>query len=269
MLHRLPARVTLFLLFGLLLLNGRPASADNNTLQLLHAPWGELLARHLRADGHLNYQGLQNDEDELLAYLQAAKHMPPQPSWSRADQAAYWLNVYNATSVYLTLQYYPVERLSEVRIKTIGGKLSVWEAPEVNVGNQTYSLNQIERTILPKLLPADARLHFALNRGAYSGPSLLPAAFDGALLDKQLDQQARRFINDPLRNTLAAGHVQVSSLFDWHAAEFGQQTELVAFLNRYAKIKIEPTAQVTYLPFDWALNDNSAPDATAQRGTQR
>ncbi|GAA4373807.1 DUF547 domain-containing protein [Hymenobacter koreensis] len=231
----------------------------------MHAAWSELLARHVRTDGTLNYQGLLDDEDALLSYLQQIKRMPPQATWPRAEQAAYWLNVYNATSVYLTLQYYPVERLSEVRVKTIGGKLSVWDAPEVVVGTQTYSLNQLERDILPKLLPNDPRLHFALNRGAHSGPALLPTAFDGAVLDQQLAQQTQRFVNDPLRNRLTNTQVQVSSLFDWHATAFGQKAALVAFLNRYSTTPIAETAEVVYLPFDWTLNDSGPRPATAQR----
>ncbi|WP_400191865.1 DUF547 domain-containing protein [Hymenobacter sp. B81] len=254
-----------FLLLSLLLLAGFPANASSGSLPQLHAPWSDLLARHLRADGSLNYQGLLDDEDQLLTYLQAARRTPPQPSWSRAEQAAYWINVYNASSVSLTLQYYPVQSLSEVRVKTLGGYRPVWDAPEVQVGNQTYSLNQIERDILPKLLPGEPRLHFALNRAARSGPALLPTAYEGAQLEQQLTLQAQRFVNDALRNQLTPAQVQVSSLFDWHAAEFGQGAALLAFLNRYAATPIPATAQISYLPFDWSLNDSPAPAATAQR----
>ncbi|UYZ61026.1 DUF547 domain-containing protein [Hymenobacter latericus] len=224
-----------------------------------------LLKRHVLPDGRVNYEGLADDEDELLAYLQSLSSRPPLPSWSRYDQAAFWLNTYNAYTLYLAIQYYPVERLSDIKIKAVGGQRSVWEAPEVNIGGKQYTLKQIEREILPELLPNEPRRHFALHCAAVSSPTLLPEPYEGSRLDAQLTQQTARFINDPLRNALEAGSVQLSSLFDWYAADFGSKAQLFEFINRYATTPVGPTASVAYVPYDWTLNDSRGPGVVAQR----
>ncbi|MCC3158365.1 DUF547 domain-containing protein [Hymenobacter sp. 15J16-1T3B] len=253
------------LLLWLTLLISTGARADNNTLELLHQPWDDLLKRNVQADGRLSYADLAEHDDQLRGYLQALRRTTPQAAWSRQDQAAFWLNVYNAYTVHLAVEYYPVQRLSDIKVKTVGGYRSVWEAPEVNVGGKQYSLNQIEREILPRLLPQDPRRFLALHCAAASSPTLLPEAFSGPQLDAQLDAQARRFVNDATRNQLTPAAVQVSSVFDWHAAEFGDAARLVAFLNRYAQTPVAPTATVQYLPYDWSLNEAEHPGVMAQR----
>lgn len=257
------------LLLWLALLASTSARADNNTLALLHQPWDDLLKRTVQSDGHLNYADLAEHDDQLRGYLQALRRTTPDAGWSRQDQAAFWLNVYNANTVFLAVQYYPVQRLGDIKIKSVGGYKPVWDAPEVNVGGKLYSLNQIEREILPRLLPQDPRRFLALHCAAVSSPALLPEAYSGPRLDTQLDAQARRFVNDPLRNQLTPEAVQVSSVFDWHAAEFGETSQLIAFLNRYAKTAVAPTATVQYLPYDWSLNDAQHSGVMAQQLRQR
>lgn len=253
------------LLLWLVLLAATSARADNNTLELLHQPWDDLLKRNVQGDGRLSYAYLAEHDDQLRGYLQTLRRTTPEASWSRHDQAAFWLNVYNANTVYLAIQYYPVQRLGDIKIKSVGGYKPVWDAPEVNVGGKLYSLNQIEREILPALLAKDPRRFLALHCAAVSSPTLLPEAYTGARLDEQLDAQARRFVNDPVRNQLTAEAVQVSSVFDWHAAEFGETSQLIAFLNRYAKTPVAATATVQYLPYDWSLNDAQHPGVMAQQ----
>lgn len=232
------------LLWWLVLLTATSARAEHPAPPLLHQPWHDLLKRNVRDDGHLSYAELAEHDDELRGYLQSLRRAAPPADWSRQDQAAFWLNVYNAYTVYMAVQYYPVQRLSDIKVKTVGGYRSVWEAPEVSVGGKQYSLNQIEREILPRLLPQDPRRFLALHCAAVSSPTLLPEAYDGQRLNEQLDAQARRFINDPTRNQLRSDAVQVSSVFDWHAAEFGEASQLIAFLNRYAKLPVASTATV-------------------------
>ncbi|RTQ45237.1 DUF547 domain-containing protein [Hymenobacter gummosus] len=260
-----PYRWLRLVLLLLPLLTAIRAQADNNTLELLHRPWNELLKRYVQPDGRLPYADLAEHDEQLRGYLQALRHVTPEASWTRQDQAAFWLNVYNAYTLNLAVEYYPVQRLGDIKIKTVGGYKPAWEAPEVNVGGKLYSLNQIEREILPRLLPQDARRFLALHCAAASSPALLPEAYDGARLDQQLDAQARRFVNDATRNQLSAAAVQVSSVFDWHAAEFGEKAQLIAFLNRYATTRIEPAATVQYLPYDWTLNDTGASGVMAQQ----
>ncbi|KUG09659.1 DUF547 domain-containing protein [Solirubrum puertoriconensis] len=253
------------LLLWLVLLTSTVARANQPAPQAAQNSYEELLKRHVLPDGRVDYEGLAEEEEQLLAYLKTLSSHPPLPSWSRYDQAAFWLNAYNAYTLYLAVQYYPVERLSDIKIKSVGGYRSVWDAPEVTVGGKQYTLKQIEREILPELLPNEPRRHFALHCAATSSPTLLPEPYEGGRLDTQLTQQTARFINDSARNVLAAGSVQISSLFDWFAVDFGDKAQLIEFINRYAKTQIEPTATVAYVPYDWTLNDSHGPGVVAQR----
>ncbi|WP_162303660.1 DUF547 domain-containing protein [Hymenobacter sediminis] len=230
---------------------------DNNSLQLLHEPWGRLLRHHVTADGRLDYEALAEEEDQLWAYLESLRKTKPDPvSWSPDDTKAFWLNVYNASAAYLVVQYYPLASINDIRVKTVGGLKSPWEAPVVNVGGQLYSLNQIEQKILRDQFH-DPRTHFALMYGAVSNAPLLAEPYDGTRLNAQLEAQTRRFINDTAFNQLTSNRVQISGLFQAYAAEFGTEAQLIAFLNRYAHTPVLPTAQVEYQSFNWGLNDRS------------
>lgn len=251
------ARVPFLLFLLLALLVVRPAiAADNTANLLLHARWDDLVHKHVTAEGRVDYQGFLDDADQLLDYLlMLRKTAPNQQTWTAEEIEAYWINVYNAATVYLVLQYYPVQSITDIRVKGLGGKSqSPWEAPSVNVGGEQYSLNQIERKILLARFH-DARIHFALVQGAVSSPVLLNEAYDGSRLNQQLDQQARRFLNNSLCNNLTPTEPRLSSLFQFYANDFGDQAQLIAFLNRYARVQLSSTAQVNFLPFDWALND--------------
>jgi Protein of unknown function, DUF547 len=254
--HRLLTR--LLAVVAVLLLPLLAAAEDNNMLQLLHKPWSDLLHRHVTTDGRLDYEALLEEEDALLSYLQSLRKVKPDPAaWSAAETEAFWLNTYNAASTYLVLQYYPVASINDIRVKVLGSTKSPWEAPVVNVGGQMYSLNQIEREMLRDQFH-DPRVHFGLMYGAASNPAILPEAYDGARLDQQLDQQVRRFLNDPAFNQLSPQHVQLSGLFQAYGAEFGSEAELLGFINRYARVPVLPTARVEYLSFSWALNDRGS-----------
>ncbi|PJJ59170.1 DUF547 domain-containing protein [Hymenobacter chitinivorans] len=229
---------------------------DPKSPQVLHAPWTDLLRRHVTPEGFVDYEGFLEEEDQLDAYLQTIRKTPPAATWSAADKEAYWINVYNAATIYTVLQYFPVASMNEIRVKELKGYKSAWEAGTVNVGGKVYSLNAIEKEILrPEF--KDPRVHFALVSAATSCPPLLNEAYDGARLNQQLDAQGRLFLSRTTLNQIAPTTARLSSLFDWYAAEFGEGEKLVAFLNRYSAVKIEPTATVEFLPFDWSLNNRA------------
>lgn len=229
---------------------------DNNSLQLLHEPWHNLLVRHVTPDGRLDYKELLEEEDQVRAYVQSLRRVKPDPTaWTPNETKAFWINAYNAAATSLVLDHYPVTSINDIRIKTIGGLKSPWEAPVLNVGGQLYSLNQIEQLLLNQF--HDPRVHFALMYAAASCPPVLAAAYDARRLHEQLDAQARRFINDPAYNQLAPAQVQLSGLFEAYAAEFGSGAYLLDFLNRYARTPVPATARIDYLSFSWALNDRT------------
>jgi hypothetical protein len=210
-----------------------------------HDAWDQLLQQHVSAAGKVDYKSFKKDKAKLEAYLETLKNNPPKGYWSRADKMAFWINAYNAFTIKLIVENYPVSSITKLH----GGK--PWEVKWIKIGDKTYTLNNIENDILRPQFK-DARVHFALNCAAKSCPPLLNRAWTGANLEANLEKQAKAFINNPLFNKIGAKEVQVSKIFEWYAADFGS---LVQFLNKYSTKKIASGARVKYLDYDWGLNE--------------
>lgn len=211
-----------------------------------HAAWDSLLLRYVSPVGKVNYAALKkNDTEALEAYCRQLSEHAPQEDWSRAEQMAYWINAYNAFTVKLIVEHYPISSIMNLN----GGK--TWEVKRIPIGNNTYSLNQIEHYILRARF-GDPRVHFALNCAARSCPPLLHRAYTASQLDSLLDARTRSFIQDARQNTISSSQAQVSKIFEWYAADFG---DLRSYLNRYAKVKMKKEATITYREYDWNLND--------------
>jgi hypothetical protein len=219
-----------------------------------HAAWTALLQKHVDAKGHVRYKGLKQDAASLDAYLKLLSDCPPAKNWTKEERLAYWINAYNAFTVKLIIDHYPVKS-----IKDIGPRLaiplvnSVWDAKFFKIGGVEMSLNQIEHDILRKEFD-EPRIHFAIVCASFSCPRLLNAAFVPKTLEQQLQAQTVDFINDPVRNRIATDKLQLSSIFNWFKGDFTKNGTLVQFVARYAKVKVSDRAKVTYLDYDWSLN---------------
>lgn len=229
------------ILSGLIILN-----VHNVAAQVSHAAWNQLVKTYVSASGNVNYKGF--DKTALNAYLQTLSVNPPQSGWSADAQKAYWINAYNAFTVSLILENYPVQS-----IKDIGGVFkSPWDKPFITIGVKNYTLNQIEHDILRKQFN-DPRIHFAIVCASRSCPVLRREAFDASKLNGQLDEQTKIFLNDPSKNRVNAG--QISKIFDWFKSDFTRNGTLTDFINRYADSKMDPKISIQYLDYDWALNE--------------
>jgi len=210
-----------------------------------HEAWDVLLKKYVSAAGKVNYKGLKADKNKLEDYLKTLSANAPEESWSKAEEMAFWINTYNAFTVKLILDNYPLSSINKLH----GGK--PWDQKWIKIGSKTYSLNNIENDILrPKF--KDARIHFAVNCAAKSCPPLLNAAWTASNLNSNLDAQAKKFINNPAFNKLSEKKVEVSKIFEWYKEDFGN---LPAFLNKYASIKVGAKAKVLFLEYDWGLNE--------------
>lgn len=209
-----------------------------------HDLWDELLRKYVTADGKVNYAGFQKDKAALESYLGGLTRNPVQDDWSRNEKMAYWINAYNAFTVKLIVDNYPVSSI----MKLHNGK--AWDVKWIQLGSKTYTLNNIENDILrPKY--KDARIHFAVNCAAESCPPLLNRAFTADKLESQLEQQAKAFINNAKYNSISANSVAISRIFEWYAGDFGN---IVDYLNKYSNTRINANATVKYQEYDWALN---------------
>ena len=209
-----------------------------------HSSWTQLLEKYVDPQGQVNYQGLKIDQANLDAYLQLLASNPVQEEWSRAEKLAYWINTYNAYTIKLILNHYPVKSIMDIE----GGK--AWDKVWIKLGNKSYSLNQIENEIIRPQFK-EPRIHFAVNCAAKSCPPLLNEAWMPATLESQLEQRTKAFINNSAYNTVKPASVQVSKLFEWYQQDFGNT---ITYLNKFSTTTIKSNASVTYREYDWALN---------------
>jgi hypothetical protein len=203
-----------------------------------------------------DYKGFISDRQKLERYLTLLSDHAPDPGrWSREERLAYWINAYNAFTVKLIIDHYPVASIQDLHPTIhVPGVNTVWHKKFFSIGGVATSLDEIEHSILRKKFD-EPRIHFAINCASFSCPPLRAEAYTADKLDHQLDEMARRFINDPARNRLSADNPQVSKIFSWFSGDFTRQGTLVEYLNTYATEKIRADADIEYMDYDWSLND--------------
>lgn len=211
-----------------------------------HSKWDALLKKHVTASGKVNYKTFKTDLSALKAYLAHLEANQPASDWSRNEKLAYWINLYNASTVKLILDNYPLSSIMKID--------KAWDKPFIPVGGKKKTLNNIENDIIrPRF--KEPLIHFGVNCAAVSCPKLLNAAYTPANVITQLTGQAKKFINDPANNTISAGSVKVSKIFEWYKGDFTAKGSLVDYLNKYSKVKINSNAKVGYKEYNWELNE--------------
>jgi Protein of unknown function, DUF547 len=208
-----------------------------------HALWNALLQAHVSAEGAVNYGAFAKDArlGEYLGKLSAAKDVN---NWPRNERLAFWINAYNAFTIRLLLDHPTAKSIKDID--------SPWKKKFFNLNGVLTNLDHVEHQELREKL-GDERIHFAIVCASISCPSLWNRAFTAEGLEKQLDDAARRFINDPKRNVLGA-KPQLSEIFNWFKGDFTKKGGLAEYINRYAATPIPVNASIRYLDYDWSLN---------------
>ncbi len=220
-----------------------------------HEIWDGLLQKHVKSNGLVHYQGFIADSLRLNQYLRLLSSAHPQDSWTKEEQMAYWINAYNAFTVKLIVDHYPVQSIKDIK-NGIPFVNTVWDIKFIHIQGRTYDLNNIEHSILrPKF--KDARIHAAINCASFSCPRMLNRAFTARKLEQQLDAAMRSFVNDPQRNRVSAGKAELSAIFNWFGGDFKRDAGSVrAYVNKYAQTPMSETAKISYIDYDWNLNES-------------
>lgn len=241
------------LFFGILISCDKPILEEKSPSKakpVSHELWEKLLKKYVSDEGKVNYAEWKKEGSELDKYLKILESAHPNESWSSNERKAYWINAYNAFTVKLILNHYPVKS-----IKDIGGALSSpWDIRFITIEGKSYHLNELEHQILRPIFK-DPRIHFAINCASFSCPKLLNQAITADQIEEQLNRLAKSFLSDTKRNILKTDTVQISEIFKWFQEDFVQQGSLIDFLNQYAEIKIASNATVQYLDYNWNLNE--------------
>jgi hypothetical protein len=245
-----------------------PLLCLGQTFDHSHGAWDALLKKHVVVleggeASRLRYGALARERAALRRYLDTLSAVPPSQfeRWSKAERMAFLVNAYNAFTTEKILRRYP-----DIR--------SIWDYGKV-FGNpfrdrfftllgEPASLDRIEHEILRKPGAYDEpRVHFALNCASIGCPMLREEAYVPERLERQLEDQARRFLSDRSRNRFARGRLEVSKIFDWYKEDFEPRARYFA---RYAELLADGaaeraliakgTAELTFLDYDWTLNDS-------------
>jgi hypothetical protein len=228
-----------------------------------HGAWSRFLAQYRRvgADGiaRVAYGAVTTtDRAGLAAYVDRLAGIPI-GRYARAEQLAYWLNLYDALVVKLVLDHYPVESIRDIDISPGWFARGPWDAKLVAVEGTPLSLNDIEHRILRPIW-RDPHIHYGLNCAALGCPDLPAEAFTAENVGTLLDRAAARFVNSPRGVRIVEGGVRLSSIYDWYEADFGgSQAEVLEHLRHYAAPPLAAAlgrvGKVDGYDYDWRLND--------------
>ncbi|WP_370176555.1 DUF547 domain-containing protein [Leeuwenhoekiella palythoae] len=222
------------------------STTANSAENIDHSAWDALLKKHVNANGMVDYNGFNKDRGALNKYLTQLSSYSPNSDWSVQELLAYYINLYNAYTVDLILNNYPVES-----IKDIDG---AWTRSIVPVGNKKLALGGIENGVLRKM--KEPRIHFAINCASMSCPKLLDEAYTAGKINEQLDRATKEFINSD-KNEIGKNSVKLSSIFDWYKKDFitTETPTIIDYVNQFSTTKINAGANVSYKDYDWSLNE--------------
>lgn len=236
-----------------------------------HLAFSKLLKTHVKmsADKTSSSVDYKNfNKPELNKYLKTVSSVKAKDfkKFSRDQQLSFFINTYNAYTIKLILDNYPV-----VSIKKIGYFFSSpWKKTFFKLFGADTSLDQIEHTYVraSKTLGSDARIHFAFNCASIGCPALLNEAWTAPKLNKQLDNAAKGFLSDHSRNriNLEDNSVELSNIFKWYGDDFTNRNYkslksfLVVYVDSIATSKkekaliISKNFSIGYSGYDWDLN---------------
>jgi hypothetical protein len=243
-----------------------------------HQPWAMFLRRNLIEEpdgiGRLRYGDVSAlDRQALAQYLEDMSKVPVH-SLNASEQFAYWVNLYNALTVKIVLDHYPV---SSIRAISLGGSFlpafitggsGPWQAKLTKIEGEPVALDDIEHRILRPLFK-DNRIHYAVNCASIGCPTLMPDPFTAANLQAMLDRGARLYVNHPRGVRADAGGLTVSSIYQWYMDDFGGTWQgVLAHLRRFANPTtarmLAPYETISANSYDWQLNDAASYAKTAQ-----
>ncbi|MGK2740967.1 DUF547 domain-containing protein [Tepidicaulis sp. LMO-SS28] len=234
-------------------------------MRLDHSAFAAILAKYARPQESgpvlFDYAGLKaapEDMAALGAYLEDMQAITVS-RLNRDAQFSYWVNLYNALTVKVVTDHYPVESIRDVGISPGLFSRGPWGAKLLSIEGREVSLDDIEHRILRPLWQ-DARIHYVVNCASIGCPDLPLEPLEAAGLDARLDAAARAYIASARGARLESGKLIVSRIYDWYAEDFGDSDEaVIAHLMNYAeedfKSALGRVSRISDYEYDWSLND--------------
>ena len=242
-------------------------NAENNEV-IDHSAWQIFLEKYLVTNplntessaisgiNRLRYAGVSEKDRTLLDNYLKNLESTAVSSFSRPQQRAFWINLYNASTVNLILEHYPLETITNISFSFFS--FGPWDEDLLSVEGVELSLNDVEHRILRPIWK-DKRTHYALNCASLGCPNLLPQAFTYLNTESLLEQGARDYINHPRGVKIQGENLILSKIYEWYQADFGGNEEgVIKHLQRYStnkKLKYlhADDLEIEY-QYNWLLN---------------
>ena len=227
-----------------------------------HSAWGALLAKYVKTDktglNRFAYGKVTAADKKALKNYISGLTKVEITDRSRDVQLAYWINLYNALTIDVVLEHYPVKSIRDI---DISGLLAdgPWGKALIKVEGEELTLDDIEHQILRPIWK-DPRIHYGVNCASIGCPNLLKTPFTGKTANAQLDQAARDYINHPRGLTVRQGKATVSKIYSWFAYDFGNSEKgVIKHLLRYASPEraaaLKKAGGISNTAYDWSLNE--------------
>ena len=230
--------------------------ADTNAHGVFdHDTFQSIISTHVDANGWVDYEAMKRNETQLDAYLHEVAEANID-SLGRNERLAFLINAYNAFTLKLILEYYPLKTIKDIPAE------QRWDAIRWDLAGSSVSLSQIEHELIrPNFV--EPRVHFTLVCAAVGCPPLRNEAYSGERLEDQLNDQTTYvhshvtwFQFDSNSNQLS-----LTQLYNWYGNDFVQaEGSLLGFVSTNASEVKENLDSINsngiyWLPYDWALND--------------
>ncbi len=235
------------------------SNADSE-ITIDHSSWDRLLAAYIEEEQGLNYFRYSTvtpaDREALESYVDRLQSVIVTES-GRQQQYAYWINLYNALTIKVILDHYPVKSIREISYSLLSR--GPWKEKLVTVEGMKLSLDDIEHEILRPVF-RDNRIHYAVNCASIGCPNLQATAFTADNIEDLLDDAARQYINHPRGVAIHGDDLVVSSIFKWYTEDFGgSDREIIEYFIQYAEPdlarELEAFTKISDYEYDWGLNE--------------
>ncbi|MBL4852768.1 MAG: DUF547 domain-containing protein [Robiginitomaculum sp.] len=238
------------------------SKVDPNMAAENHNKWGIVLQKYakLDADGlvRFDYGALKaspTDMENLTAYIETLSKQKPS-TFERKQAMSYWANLYNAVTVLVVVENYPVSSILKIRS---GLRPGPWKRKLVTVEGEKLSLDNIEHDIMRPTYKTPL-VHYMVNCASIGCPNLKPTPWSVKNFDAELDVAARAYINSPRGVYVKDGKVTASKIYKWFKEDFGDNP--VGVLNHareYADPELlsalEGKTKIKSYKYDWKINN--------------
>lgn len=231
-----------------------PAMADTTS------DYSEVLTRHLSAgpDGVtlFDYAAAKENGDHatIKAFIMEQAALKPS-TFSAPEATAYWANLYNAITLDVVLDDYPIESIRSLGLFSSGP----WKRDVVTVEGETLSLDNIEHDIL-RVDYASPYIHYMVNCASIGCPNLRDELWTADTLEADWNDAASAYINSD-RGVMIRddGRIKISKIYKWFDDDFGDDDDdLRAHLAKHAtgeRLKaLSDGNKFKGSHYDWDLN---------------